>query len=95
MESLSERRDHPEVAARRPEIYYVHNRQQMAAGVTPGPPFATTSPAALFERTSVRGQQYDVSPDGKRFLLMQKPENEPPLSVHVVENWFEEFRGKK
>lgn len=38
---------------------------------------------------------YDVSADGKRFVMLEKPAVEPPLAIHVVHNWFEEFRGRK
>jgi hypothetical protein len=47
-------------------------------------------PALLF---SMPNPQYDVAPDGKRFIILQRPAGEPPLAIHVVHNWFEEFRG--
>jgi hypothetical protein len=42
------------------------------------------------------GRRYDVSPDGKRFLLI-KPVGEPrqgaaPRSLVVVLNWFQELK---
>ena len=37
--------------------------------------------------------QYDVSADGKRFVTLDRM-NEQPLLIHVVHNWFEEFRGR-
>jgi hypothetical protein len=58
------------------------------AGIAPG------TPVALFEKRVGQSIQYDVSPDGKRFILLDKPAAEPPLSIHVVHNWFEEFRGQ-
>jgi len=39
--------------------------------------------------------QYDVSADGKRFIVLDPPANEPPLAIHVVHNWFEEFRDRQ
>ena len=39
-------------------------------------------------------QNYDVSPDGRRFVTVEDVEVEPPR-IHVVENWFEEFRGRE
>jgi hypothetical protein len=38
---------------------------------------------------------YDVSADGKRIILMDRVEDEKPLAIHVVHNWFEEFRDRK
>lgn len=44
---------------------------------------------------------YDVAPDGERFLMLQKAQEEPTPeraakpNVRVVQNWFEEFREKK
>ena len=38
--------------------------------------------------------QYDLAADGKRFIVLEKATGEPPLAIHVVHNWFEEFRGQ-
>jgi len=52
-------------------------------------------PQVLFEGdyVNVRGRSYDVSPDGKRFLLVKGSEK---LSKHrqlnIVLNWFEELK---
>jgi len=53
------------------------------------------TPAPLFEKGSLQSAQYDVSADGKRFILLERLTNEQPLSIHVVHNWFEEFRGRQ
>ena len=34
-----------------------------------------------------------MSADGKRFVTLDRI-NEQPLLIHVVHNWFEEFRGR-
>jgi hypothetical protein len=39
--------------------------------------------------------QYDVTADGKRIILTDRVVDEKPLAIHVVHNWFEEFRGKE
>ncbi len=36
------------------------------------------------------GRTYDVSPDGKRFLMIQ-PDVGPPNTIMVVLNWFNEL----
>jgi hypothetical protein len=38
--------------------------------------------------------QYDVSPDGKRFLMMKAGTGTSTDRVIVVENWFEELKAK-
>ncbi|MFN7937801.1 MAG: hypothetical protein U0R19_31015 [Bryobacteraceae bacterium] len=39
--------------------------------------------------------QFDVAGDGRRFVVLEKPEEEKPLAVHVVQDWFEELRKGK
>jgi hypothetical protein len=78
------------------EIYYVERlRRLMAVPVRAQPDFSPGPPAALFEKSSLRNfyPEYDVSADGKRFVLRERPPGEPPLAIHVVHSWFEEFRG--
>jgi hypothetical protein len=66
------------------------------AGVLPGPgskpSFEPTTPQPLFETHLVaRGWgsvfQYDVSSDGKRFLLGTEPGMSPHPPLSVVVNW--------
>jgi len=68
----------------------------MAVSVATRPALSFGAPVRLFEKAFLRQQfpQYDVSADGKRFIILDKPANEPPLAIHVVHNWFEEFRGQ-
>jgi dipeptidyl aminopeptidase/acylaminoacyl peptidase len=79
------------------EILYVEGSRLMAVSVTlrPAPSFGV--PMRLFERAFLRNPfpRYDVTADGKRILILDKPANEPPLSIHVVHNWFEEFREQQ
>jgi hypothetical protein len=69
----------------------------MAVSVTTRPAFSAGLPAPLFERRSLGTVNfpYDVSSDGKRFVLLDRLVNEQPLSIHVVHNWFEEFRSRE
>jgi eukaryotic-like serine/threonine-protein kinase len=79
------------------EIFYIEQRKLMAVNVTTHPGFSAGTPAALFEKRSLQGPNqatnYDVSADGKRFVILDRM-NEQPLLIHVVHNWFEEFRGR-
>jgi hypothetical protein len=66
----------------------------MALSVTTGPKFSPGAPAPLFEKASLFQYGYDVSADGKRFIVLDPASGEPPISIHVVHNWFEDFRGQ-
>jgi hypothetical protein len=73
------------------EIFYREGYRLMAVSVRMRPTFSPGAPALLFSMTN---PQYDVAPDDKRFITLQRPAGEPPLAIHVVHNWFEEFRGQ-
>ncbi len=36
---------------------------------------------------------YDVSPDGKRFLVVKRPADQPSPKIVVIENWLEELKA--
>jgi len=54
----------------------------------------------LFEGQYVPSQgtspNYDVSPDGQRFLMLKPSEQEQaaPTQINVVLNWFEELKRR-
>jgi hypothetical protein len=72
----------------------------MRVPVGGGSTFQAGNPTKLFEGPYSMtgggpGRQYDVSPDGQRFL-MTKPgsgsdQTAAPPSIVVVQNWFEEL----
>src|SRR6185436_5325224 len=74
------------------EIFYAERHKLMAVRVSTQPAFSPGVPAALFEVPSVRALLFDVAPDGKRFMIADRPGGEKPLAIHVAHNWFEEFR---
>ena len=76
------------------EIFYMAPRKLFAVSVRTKPDFAPGAPVALFERRALPAA-YDVSSDGKRFVILDRPANEPPLSIHVAHNWFVEFRDRQ
>ena len=39
------------------------------------------------------GTDYDVAPDGQRFLMVQ-PSEQPATQVNVVLNWFEDLKRR-
>jgi eukaryotic-like serine/threonine-protein kinase len=80
----------------------------MRVPVVGGSTFTAGQPQLLFEgryyaeaNVAARGRTYDVSPDGKRFLMIKEaspaPQATTPSSLVIVLNWFEELntRGSK
>ena len=76
--------------------------EMMTVRVTTAPTFSAEAPRALFpageyaRSASYRG--YDVSPDGRRFLMLRPIVDSveaAPNRVVVVDNWFEELRSRR
>ena len=38
---------------------------------------------------------YDAGTDGERFMRVEDVAGDKPLSIHVVQNWYEEFRERE
>ncbi len=79
------------------ELFYRNGRKWMAASFTTSPTLSFEVPRVLFEGDylNIFGVDYDVSPDGQRFLLL-KPIAEafPRTQLNVVTNWFDELKSK-
>ena len=82
------------------ELFYVAaDNALMAATVEPGPVFASGTPVRLFRGNyflggaNSIGRTYDVSPDGRRFLMI-KPDPESMTTLAVVQHWTEELRQR-
>jgi serine/threonine-protein kinase len=80
------------------ELFYRAGDRMMAAPVRTQPTFEAGSPEELFTGAYVTrfGRMYDVSSDGKRFLMVKeasraKAESDRPQVV-LVQNWFEELK---
>jgi Tol biopolymer transport system component len=87
------------------EIFYTEidaktqRTRMMSVPATPGAQLAAGLPRVLFEgtfRSQANTRGYDVTPDGRRFLMV-KPKPRPPSPVTqlvLVLNWFEELKAK-
>ncbi len=68
----------------------------MVVDIKTEPTFTAGSPVVLFTgryTTSVAVVNYDISPDGQRFLMIKAAEEEEgPGQINVVLNWFEELK---
>jgi Tol biopolymer transport system component len=80
------------------ELFYRNGDKMMAVGVETKPTFTAAKPKLLFERHYEPSPQsflanYDVSPDGQRFLMVKASEQEEASTqINVVLNWFEELK---
>ena len=82
------------------ELFYRTGDKMMAVEITTQPGFSAGKPRMLFEGryrpTPATSPNYDVSPDGQRFLMLKPAEQEQPAptQINVVLNWFEELKQK-
>jgi Tol biopolymer transport system component len=79
------------------ELFYRSGNKMMAVDVSTQGIFSAGKPRVLFEGPYVPSprslQDYDVSPDGQRFLML-KANDQSPDQINVVLNWFEELKQK-
>ena len=88
------------------ELFYLQDDRLMSVtiGVTPaaagsgaGPRLTAGTPRRLFEgryERSAIGRNYDLAPDGQRFIMVVSDERAAPPQIHVVLNWFSELVGR-
>jgi len=81
------------------ELFYTDDRQWWVVSVETGSRFSYESPSALISGDYVslpnnERPNFDVSPDGQRFLMMKTSRQSVSgqTVLVVVENWFEELR---
>ena len=53
------------------------------------PDFQAGAPTVVFDRPNLH--DYDVTPDGNRFLVVERNVELMPTEIHVVVNWFDEL----
>jgi serine/threonine-protein kinase len=83
-------------------FYFVNGRGVMGVPIHAGPTFTAGAVQTVVSGgdfiTPNAGRQYDVSPDGQRFLLIKEaqPSGEgaaaPPLQLVVIQNWLAELK---
>jgi len=79
------------------EIYFVEGDTLVAATVETAPRFAVARPEPLFQCQGClegRSHQYDVSADGRRFVVTESVGETRKPAIRVVQNWFAEFRQR-
>jgi serine/threonine-protein kinase len=94
---------HPLWARSGRELFYIAPSPSalMAVGIQSEASFSTANPVKLFDAprylTTGSGRSYDVTADGRRFLMIKQPvldgiEPAPPITV--VLNWTEELKNR-
>jgi serine/threonine-protein kinase len=83
------------------ELFYRIGKKVMAVEIATKPSFSAGTPKMLFEGPyqslpTISTPNYDVSPDGQRFLMLKSSESAvtAPPQINVVLNWFEELKQK-
>jgi Tol biopolymer transport system component len=81
------------------ELFYRSGDKMMAVDIATLPSFSVGKPKILFEGrydlAPFPSTNYDVSPDGQRFLMVKPSEQEAAATqIIVVQNWFEELKQK-
>jgi Tol biopolymer transport system component len=83
------------------ELFYRSGKKMMAVEIATKPSFSAGTPKVLFEGQyqslpTISTTNYDVSPDGRRFLMLKPTEQAQaaPTQINVVLNWFEELKRR-
>jgi Tol biopolymer transport system component len=79
------------------ELFYRNGNKMMVVDVSTHPELVLSSPRLLFEQRyafgiSVTTPNYDVSPDGERFVMVKDDSGSGRLNL--VLNWFEELKQR-
>ncbi len=78
------------------ELFYRSGNKMMAVEITTQPSFSAGTPKVLFEGQyqllTLSTPNYDVAPDGQRFLMLKPIEQ--AAQINVVLNWFEELKRR-
>jgi serine/threonine-protein kinase len=78
------------------ELFYRSGSQMVVVDVKTSPDLTVGTPRRLFEgpyvRSGVQDRNYDVTPDGQRFLMVRAADvAEGTVRLNAVVNWFEEL----
>ncbi len=79
------------------ELFYRQRDQMMAVSVASKAEFSAGRPRRLFEirfDAGDNGPNYDVSPDGKWFVMPRSDQGVVPGELHLVLNWFGEVTAR-
>lgn len=78
------------------ELYFRVGDAMMVADVSTSPELRVGKPRVLFRGpfATIQGKNYDVTPDGQRFLMVRVDEPAAPKGITVVLNWMEDLKSR-
>jgi eukaryotic-like serine/threonine-protein kinase len=82
------------------ELFYRNGDKMMAVDIATQPRFTAGKPHLLFEGhyepTPGSNPNYDVTPDGQRFLMLKPSDTSEatPTQINLILNWFEELKHR-
>ncbi|MGE5362031.1 MAG: protein kinase domain-containing protein [Bacteroidales bacterium] len=78
------------------ELYFRNGDAMMVAEVSTSPELTVGKPRVLFRGAfaNIQGKNYDVTPDGQRFLMVRVEEPAPPREIAVALNWMGDLRSR-
>ena len=77
------------------ELFYINGDKMMAVEVVTSPGFSAGTPKILFEDPDLTNNGWDVSPNGRQFLMVKPVEQQRAATqIDVVLNWFEELKRR-
>ena len=78
------------------ELFYRSGGAMMAVDITMNPTLSAGKPKRLFEKpyelSLALWPNYDVTPDGQRFMMVKRIDDNVPAQINVVLNWTEELK---
>ena len=80
------------------ELYFRHANQLVSVPITPGAEFRSGKPQLVLEsryETLDGSRNYDVSADGKSFVVVRREGADDADRFNVVLNWFAELRSRQ
>jgi len=78
-------------------IYYQNGSTMMAIDIISEPTLTAAKPRLLFDgvmelKPSNNARSYDLSPDGRKFVMIQPEQDSATPQIHIVQNWFDEMK---
>ncbi len=90
--------DEPLWAPNGRELFYRNGNALMVVDVVVGTTFRAGKPRILFQGNFDHGpdgmNNYDITPDGQRFVMIKSEQESAPTQINVVLNWFEELKRR-
>jgi hypothetical protein len=99
MANFDDGRQAASLVSRRPQMFYRNGDKMMVVDIESRAGFAAGVPRMLFEQPylgpNFDNPNYDVSPDGQRFLMLKEIEEQTTQrELRMVLNWGEEVKRR-